>query len=75
MVLRTALSLPRRLAQVPWLAAIFFAGGVGRGLSRISVGAPHPFFTVLMAIELALPGLLALLWLGVRARLGERRLG
>lgn len=44
-----------RMRVVPIGAAIFFAGGVGRVLSFLSVGAPHPMFVVLMAIELGLP--------------------
>jgi hypothetical protein len=65
-VLRTAWGLPRTLSRTPWIAAVFFAGGVGRSLSRVGVGAPHPFFTLLMIIELTLPVLLILLWLGAR---------
>ena len=67
-VLRGAFGLPRTLPQAPWFAAVFFAGGIGRVLSRLSVGAPHPFFTLLMIIELVLPVLIILLWLGARAR-------
>jgi hypothetical protein len=66
LLLRAAWSGPRALSQTPWLAAVFFAGGVGRLLSRLSVGAPHPFFTLLMLIELSLPALMVLLWLGAR---------
>jgi hypothetical protein len=38
------------------------------------VGAPHPFFLLLMTIELALPPLLVLLWwrAGTTARRGSR---
>jgi hypothetical protein len=67
-VVRAARGLPQTLAQVPWISAVFFAGGVGRVLSRIDVGAAHPFFTLLMAIELLLPALMILLWLGERWR-------
>lgn len=66
LVLRTASRLTQRLHQTPWLAAVCFAGGVGRMLSRVSVGAPHPFFTLLMAIELVLPIVMFLLWFGAR---------
>ena len=48
--------------RVPWLAAVFFVGGAGRAFSWLAVGAPHPFFLLLMMIELALPPLLVLLW-------------
>jgi Domain of unknown function (DUF4345) len=48
--------------RVPWLAAVFFVGGAGRAFSWLMIGAPHPFFLLLMTIELALPPLLVLLW-------------
>jgi hypothetical protein len=54
------------VSWVPWLAATFFAGGVGRALSWVSVGPPHPFFLALMATELTLPLVLVVLWLAVR---------
>jgi hypothetical protein len=66
-VLRAALNLADRLSEVPWLAGVFFAGGVGRVLSRLSTGAPHPFFTLLMTIELVLPVVLIGLWLGAQS--------
>lgn len=65
-VLRTARNLTKRLHETPWLAAVFFLGGIGRGLSVISVGEPHPFFTLLMAVELVLPVVMIALWLGAR---------
>jgi hypothetical protein len=66
LALRAARSPSRTVASAPWLAAVFFAGGVGRLLSLWSLGAPHPFFTLLMGIELTLPVLMGLLWLGAR---------
>ena len=48
--------------RVPWLAVVFFVGGAGRAFSWLVVGAPHPFFLLLMTIELALPPVLVLLW-------------
>jgi hypothetical protein len=54
------------LDLVPWLAAVMFAGGVGRAISYASVGPPHPFFTALMVIELLAPPAVFLLWRGVR---------
>ena len=53
--------------RVPWLAAVFFVGGAGRAFSWLMIGAPHPFFLLLMTIELALPPLLVLLWWRGRA--------
>jgi hypothetical protein len=61
-----ARGLAARGCFVPWLAAVFFAGGVGRAISYVSVGPPHPFFTLLMAIELGLPAAIMLLWLATR---------
>ncbi len=55
--------LSRHGSWVPWLAGLFFTGGAGRLLSLASTGRPHPFFMMLMAIELALPPLLIGLWL------------
>ena len=52
----------RRRDAMPGLAAVFFVGGAGRAFSCLAVGAPHPFFLLLMTIELALPPLLVLLW-------------
>jgi hypothetical protein len=40
------------LKWTPSLAAIFFLGGVGRLMSRLFEGPPHPFFSLLMWIEL-----------------------
>ena len=51
-------------ARMPWMAAVFFVGGAGRAISWLMVGAPHPFFLLLMWIELVQPPLLVLLWLG-----------
>jgi hypothetical protein len=65
-LLWVASNLGRRIDLVPWLAAVFFAGGLGRGLSLAFVGRPHPFFLFLMAIELGLPPLLLVLWLAAR---------
>jgi hypothetical protein len=66
LLLVVARDLGARLSWVPWLAAVFFAGGVGRALSWASVGPPHPFFLALMATELTLPLVLIGLWLAVR---------
>ena len=52
----------------PWVAAVFFVGGVGRVVSLLAVGPPHPFFSFLMWIELLLPVLLMALWLWIRER-------
>ncbi len=53
-----------RGSQTPWLAAVFFVGGVGRAISYATVGPPHPFFVLLMAIELLMPPVLIILWHG-----------
>jgi hypothetical protein len=54
----------RRRAWTPALAGVFFLGGVGRLLSAMSVGPPHPLFRLLMWIELLTPpGLITLWWL------------
>jgi len=68
-MIAVARDLRARSSYVPPLAAVFFVGGIGRLWSYIQVGPPHPFFTVLMVTELALPVVVIALWLGVRARL------
>jgi hypothetical protein len=58
------------LDLVPWLAAVMFTGGLGRAVSRLTVGVPYRAFTTLMTVELLAPPLMILLWWGVRR---ERR--
>lgn len=63
LLVHTARDLRRWRERVPLLAAVFFAGGVGRAIAWWRVGPPHPAFLSLMIIELALPPVLMLLWL------------
>ncbi len=51
---------------VPILVGLFFIGGVGRALSQIFVGAPHPAFNTLMIIELVTPVGVAILYTRIR---------
>jgi len=60
--LRAARNPAQHGNDIPWLMLAFFAGGLGRALSWISIGAPHPFFLTLMLTELALPPVIFLLW-------------
>jgi hypothetical protein len=62
-----ARDMRRRGHLVPWLAAVFFAGGVGRAISWFSVGPPHPFFLTLMAVELLTPPVLVILGRGAKS--------
>jgi hypothetical protein len=66
-LLAVARDLPARLRFVPPLAALFFIGGVGRAISYVVVGPPHPFFAFLMAIELILPVVFVTLWHSARS--------
>ena len=65
-LLAVARDLPAKLRFVPPLAALFFVGGAGRAISYVAVAPPHPFFTLLMAIELILPVVFLALWHGAR---------
>lgn len=56
----------QHLELIPWLAAVMFAGGVGRVVSRLTVGAPYSSTSGLMAVELLAPPVMILLWWGVR---------
>jgi hypothetical protein len=51
-----------QLRRVPILVGLFFMGGIGRALSLIFVGAPHPAFILLMIVELVTPVLVAILY-------------
>jgi hypothetical protein len=62
LLLAVVTNFPARGGLTPWLAAVFFAGGVGRAISYAAVVAPHPFFVLLMAIELLTPPVLIILW-------------
>jgi uncharacterized protein DUF4345 len=48
----------RRRAYIKALAFAFLVGGIGRLLSLILVGAPHPFFIAMLVLELVLPPLM-----------------
>ena len=64
LLLATARDMARWDRAIPWLAGVFFAGGVGRMVSVLQVGPPHPFFLALAGVELLLPPILIGLWLG-----------
>jgi hypothetical protein len=66
LLLDTARNPWRRANRILLLAGVFFAGGLGRAISWLAVGRPHPFFVLLMAIELVLPPVIVLLCLGMR---------
>jgi hypothetical protein len=66
--LRAAYDARVASSLTPWLALVFFIGGLGRAVSWLAVGAPHPLFVMLMWIELVLPPILLALWLGRRPR-------
>lgn len=61
-LIAVARDLVRLGRWVPWLALLFFAGGLGRAISWATNGAPHPFFLFLMILELLLPPVLIVLW-------------
>jgi hypothetical protein len=59
-------ALVKHIRLVPILAGVFFLGGVGRILSLVLIGAPHPVFIVLMAIEIVFPILVGVLYVRIR---------
>ncbi len=58
LVFLAAKHLRTHLYYVPYLLAVFFAAGIGRVISYIIQGPPHPLFYILMAVELGGPILL-----------------
>jgi hypothetical protein len=43
------------IGAMVFLMGLFFIGGVGRALSHMFVGTPHPAFIGLMVVELVAP--------------------
>ena len=68
LTLSAARILPDGIRRARLLLGLFFLGGVGRALSWLAVGAPHPLFVILMGIELALPPILLMLSLGAEKK-------
>lgn len=57
-----AFDLRRRIDFVPIVASIIFVGGVGRFVSYVDVGAPHPAFFALMGFEVLVPAIMMALY-------------
>lgn len=53
---------------VPILASMFFVGGIGRILSHVFVGTPHPAMVALMIAELLVPIVLVFLYMRIPKR-------
>ena len=58
-MVRVSKLLPQRILLAQAMLGLFFVGGLGRVISSVMVGPPHPLFQVLMWIELAVPLILA----------------
>lgn len=65
-MLWTLRGLERKLPVVRFLAAVLFVGGLGRIVSLIAVGLPHPFFVAMTIVELALPPVIVSITMRVR---------
>jgi hypothetical protein len=55
-----ARGVERKQVYVTVLAAVLLAGGIGRLVALIAVGAPDPFFVAMLVLELVLPPLMVL---------------
>ena len=66
-MLWTARRLADQLSLVIPFALIFLVGGLGRLISDLAVGPPHPAFIALTVPELVLPPLVIVLVLRIRA--------
>jgi len=65
-LVQTAGNLARHGHRVPILLGLFFAGGIVRLLSLLTIGTPHALFLMLLGFELLLPPLLYICWRQVR---------
>jgi len=65
-LVQTAGNLARHGHRVPILLGLFFAGGIVRLLSLLTIGTPHALFLMLLVFELLLPPLLYICWRQVR---------
>ena len=54
-VLWCARDVERKQIYINALAGAFLIGGIGRLISVIAVGPPHPFFVAMLVLELLLP--------------------
>ena len=68
LALWVARNILAQLRLVPILVGVFFIGGIGRALSHIFVGTPHPAFIGLMVIELVAPVLVVILYTRIPKR-------
>jgi hypothetical protein len=73
-VIRAARRVESEGSTIRAVCAVLLLGGMARLLSIVSVGAPHPVFLVLMALEIVLPALLVP-WQAAVARRGTGTLG
>ena len=67
LMVQSARHLKKYSARIPFLLALFFAGGLARVISYIAVGPPHALFILLMGIELIAPPVLWLAWRKLKA--------
>ena len=58
-LVRVSKLLPQRILLAQAMLGLLFVGGLGRVISSLTLGPPHPLFQVLMWIELAVPLVLA----------------
>ena len=61
-----ARNLSKEHRFVPFIAMIFFLGGIGRLLSMLFVGMPIPLFVPAMALEIVLPPIIYVLYVKQR---------
>ncbi len=65
--------LRTHIYYVPHLMVVFFASGIGRMISFMTQEDPHPFFILLLGVELGTPVLILLVYKAVIAKVERQQ--
>ena len=73
LVYLAAKHLRTHIYYVPHLMIVFFASGIGRMISFMTQDDPHPFFVLLLGVELGTPVIILLVYKAVVAKVESQQ--